>query len=490
MPIKTPEEYINSMKDGRVVYLNGKRIPDITEDPVLGAGLRHAAIDYELAENPEYADICLGKSEITGNPISRYYHIPRTPEDLVARFKVTEFGTRMGCGYVLFIKEIGTDAINTLMSVTKLMDQNLGTEYHQRVMNYWQHCSENDLALVGAITDVKGDRSKYPSQQADPDMYLRVVEKKSDGIVVRGCKTHTTAGPFGNEIIVTPTRNLKEGDSDYAVAFGIPANTEGVILSARPQDPKDSFEFPQTATHCLSETTTIFDNVFVPWERVFMCGEWQYGGVMANTFANWHRFTGLSYKGPQADLLLGSARLIAEYNGVPEAGHIKDKITSLIAYVTTIRVFAKAAALECKYFEDIAYPQPLLINLGKYFFADNYHQMIKNVQEIAGGSVVTAPGSKDWDNPELRPYIEKYFKGVDHVPTEHRLRAFKLIKDITASDEAGVWLLGTLHGEGSIEAQRITTYREADLQPFVDYAKHVAGIEDWKDIDTDKINIF
>jgi len=478
MPLRTPEQYIESMRDGRVVYLNGKKIDDITEDPVLGVGLRHAAIDFELAENADYADICLGKSEVTGNTISRYFQIPRTSEDLIARNRLINFGTRMGNGYVLFVKEIGTDALNTMLQSTYLMDKELGTEYHKRVMAYWEYCSENDVAMVGAITDVKGDRSKGPSQQSDPDMYLRIVEKKSDGIVVRGAKTHTTAGPFANEILVTPTRAFTEGDRDYAVAFGIPANTEGVILSARPQDPKDRFEFPQTSVNCLSETTTIFDDVFIPWDRVFMCGEWQYAGLMANTFANWHRFTGISYKGPVADLLLGCAQLIAEYNGVPEASHIKSKIGQLITYATTIRVFSKAAATDCKFFGNIAYPHPLLINIGKHYFAENYHEMIKHVQEIAGGSVVTAPGSADWENPDLKPYIEKYFKGVDHVPTEHRLRAFKLIKDLTASDEAGVWMLGTLHGEGSLEAQRITTYRETDLQPYVDFARKVAGIDE------------
>jgi aromatic ring hydroxylase len=356
------------------------------------------------------------------------------------------------------------------------MDKDLGTGYYNRALNYWKYCSENDLALVGAVTDVKGDRARRPSQQSDPDMYLRIIEKRSDGIVVKGAKAHTTAGPFCNEILVTPTRNLAEGDDDYAVAFGIPADTEGVILIARPQEEKDPWEYPQSAKNVLSETTTIFDNVFVPWERVFMCGERQYAGAMANTFATWHRFTGISYKGPVADLLLGSAQLIAEINGVPQAKHIRDKIGHLVTYVNTIRVFGRESARECKMVEDVAYPHPLIVNIGKHYFADNFHDMIKKVQEIAGGAVVTAPGIEDWKNPELRPYIEKYYKGVDDVDTEKRLKVLKLIKDITASDEAGLWLLGTLHGEGSLEAQRITTYREAELDSYVEFAKRVAGV--------------
>ena len=476
--MKTAEAYLTSLKDSRVVFLNGKQIPDVTEDPILGIGARHAALDYEIAEAQENAEICLGKSEVTKHTISRYFQIPRTPEDLIARNRVIEFGTRKGNGIVLFIKEIGTDILFTLLQCCKIMDDQLGTEYFKRAMEYWKYCSENDLAMVGAVTDVKGDRSKLPSEQSDPDMYLRIVEKKSDGIVVRGAKAHTTAGPFCHEILVTPTRAFREGDGDYAVAFGIPANTEGVILICRPQEEKNRFDYPQASKDVLSETTTIFDNVFIPWERVFMCGEWKYAGLMATVFANWHRFTGLSYKGPVADLLLGSAQLIAEYNGVSKANHVRNKIGELITYVNTIRVFSRESARECEIFEGVAYPHPLIVNIGKHYFAENYHTMIKHVQEIAGGAVVTCPGYEDWSNPQLRPYLEKYYKGIDGVPTEHRLRVFKLIKDLTASEEAGVWMLGTLHGEGSLEAQRMTSYRVADLKPYVKFAKEVAGIID------------
>jgi len=476
MAVRTVDEYVQSLKDGRLVYQNGNRIPDVTEDPVLSVGVRHAALDYALSENPENSEICLVKSEVTGNDISRYFQIPHSAEQLLLRGRLIEFSTRMCDGYFTLIKEIGSDALFSLIQCTKVIDSQLGTDYSSRAMEYWQHCSENDLAMAAAITDVKGDRSKGPSQQSDRDMYLRIIEKKSDGIIVRGAKAHTTATPFSNEIIVTPTRALREGDGEYAVAFGIPANATGITLIARPQCLKSRFDFPQSSKHQLVETLTIFDDVFIPWERVFLCGEWQYGGFIANTFANWHRFTGISYKGPAADLLLGCAQLIARYNGVANASHIKNKISELITYTKTIGVFGKAAAYECKEVEGIAYPDPLLVNIGKHYFAENYHSMLKNVQEIAGGAVVTAPSEDDWNNPELRPYIEKYLKGVDEVSTENRLRAFKLIKDLTASGEAGLWMYITLHGEGSLEAQRITTYREIDLEPYVEFARRVAGI--------------
>ncbi len=477
MALKTVEQYFESLRDGRIVYVNGKRVADVTADPILKVGAQHCSLDYSLAHDPQNKELCVSKSEITGNEISRMYHIPRTPQDLLARFRCIDFGTSKGHGIVLFIKEIGTDVLFTWMRHCKVMDRKLGTGYFERVMKYWEYCSENDLALVGAVTDVKGDRSKRPSEQTDPDMYVRIVEKRSDGIVVRGAKAHTTAGPYCNEILVSPTRAFGPGDEPYAVAFGIPADTKGVTLMARPMQKKDVWEYPQSGKNVLSETTTIFDDVFVPWERVFMCGEYEYAGDMANTFATWHRFTAVAYKGPVADLLLGSAQLIAEYNGVSKAKHVRDKIGELVAYVTSIRVFGREAALEAQLIENIASPHRLIVNLGKHYFAENYHQMVKHVQEIGGGAIVTAPGLEDWNNPELRPYVEKYYKGVDGVPTEDRLKALNLIKDVTASDEGGVWLVATLHGEGSLEAQRIVTYREANLKQYVDYAKQVAGIE-------------
>lgn len=476
MALKTVDQYLASLQDDRVVYVNGRRVKDVTTDEILAVGARHCSLDYSLAHDPQHKAVCVSTSEATGNEISRMYHIPRSADDLLARFHCIDLGTAQGHGIVLFIKEIGTDVLFTWLRHCRAMDRELGTTYFERVMDYWKYCSENDLALVGAVTDVKGDRSKRPSEQSDPDMYVRVVEKRSDGIIVRGAKAHTTAGPYCNEILVSPTRAMGPADEAYAVAFGIPADSKGVILMARPMDKKDPWEYPQSGRNVLSETTTILDDVFVPWERVFMCGEYEYAGDMANTFATWHRFTALGYKGPVADLLLGSALLIAEYNGVLKPKHVRDKIGELITYVNTIRVFARESAREAETFEEIANPHRLIVNIGKHYFAENYHQMVKHVQEIGGGAIVTAPGVDDWNNPKLRPYVEKYYKGVDGVPTEDRLKVLKLIKDVTASDEGGLWLVATLHGEGSLEAQRIVTYREADLEYYAEFAKRVAGI--------------
>lgn len=476
MPLRTPQQYLNSLRDGREVYILGERVEDVTAHPVLGLAVRHSAMDYELAEEQALRELTAARWEATGQEISRYFQIPRTAEDLLRRRDLIELGTKKGCGMVLFIKEIGSDCLYSLAMVADAMDRELKTEYAARVWSYWGHCAGNDLAMAGAVTDVKGNRALRPSQQAMPDYYVRIVDRNKDGIVVRGAKAHITSAPYVNELVVLPTRNMLEADRDYAVAFAVPANAQGLKMICKPEAARSDFDFPISSRHFHVEAMVILDDVFVPWERVFMAGEWQFAGALANTFATWHRFTALAYKGPLADLLLGAAQLIAEYNGVENASHIRDKISRLIAYAQTIRVFGKAAALECQKVAGIAYPNPLLTNIGKHYFADNYHDCVKMVQEIAGGLVVTAPAEKDYLNPATRGYIDKYLGAKEGISAADRLRLFKLIMDLTASEYAGLWLVVTLHGEGSLEAQRLAAYREFDLQSCTAFARQVANI--------------
>lgn len=476
MPLRTGAQFLESLGDGREVYILGERVEDVAAHPVLGVPARHSALEFDLAHDPEVADLTRATLETTGETVSRYYQIPRTPEDLLRRRELIEYGSELGLSMPLFIKAIGSDCLNALHVVCDALDQDQGTNYAERVAAHRAYCATNDLALAGAITDVKGDRSKRPSEQARPDYYVRIVSREADGIVVSGAKTNITAAPYVNEYMVLPTRAMGPGDDDFAVAFAAPVNAPGVKVIARPDGVKNQFDFPLSSRHFHIEGTIIFDDVFVPWEKVFLAGEWQYAGALANTFATWHRFTGLAYKGPGADLLLGMAQLIAEYNGVAKAPHIRAKITQLIQYAETIRVFGRASAREAEYYAGIACPNALLANMGKYIFASGYHDAVRAVQEIAGGVTVTGPASLDYENPDTREYIERYFGGVEGVPTEHRLRAFKLIMDMTASEYAGNWMLATLHGEGSLEAQRLSMYRQYDVKRCVKLAQMAAGI--------------
>jgi 4-hydroxybutyryl-CoA dehydratase / vinylacetyl-CoA-Delta-isomerase len=479
MGLRSPEEYKASLRDGRTVYYRGERIEDVTAHPELGIAVDHAAIDYHVAEDPDYRD--LATVERPDGLISRYFHIPKNADDLIKRSQLIDTTTRLGHTLVILIKEIGTDALFALHLIAKQTDAHFKTEYFGRVQKFFDYCRKNDLAVAVAQTDVKGDRSLPPGEQSDPDMYVHVVSETKDGIIVRGAKVHTSVSINANEIVVLPTRNVSEKDRSYAVSFAVPPNTPGLKLIASPYAEgviKNDFDYPISSRHKMIETLTVFDDVFVPWDRVFLCGEWQMAGPLAKTFVEFHRFTAISYKLPLVDLLLGSAELIADYNGTEKASHVRDKITWLISYAETLRALVKMAAIECEIADlGIAIPNTLTVNMAKWHFAKNYHQAIAYVQDIAGGLLVTAPGKEDLQSEAVGPYVRKYLGGRSGVDGEQRLRAMNLIKDLTTTDFGGYQAVLAIHAEGSIEAEKMATLREHDATKFKAYAREIAQIQ-------------
>ncbi len=477
MTLRTAEAYLEGLRDGRVVFYRGERVPDVTTHPVLRLGAEHTALDFRLAEDPAYGDLLVTTDPETGGPISRYFLIPRTAEDLLRRRELIETVTRAGDSFVPLVKEIGTDAFFALMIVCAQVDRT-GTPYLERVRRAHARCRDEDLTMAVAQTDVKGDRSLRPHQQPNPDSYVHVVEKRSEGIVVRGAKAQTTNAVFADEIIVLPTRAMGSEDRAYAVAFAVPANAKGVRLVASPRGfgAESAFDNPLSASRKTVESLTIFDDVLVPWERVFLNGEWPAAGLLAKTFVEFHRFTAIAYKPPLLDLLLGAAALIADFNGIAGAGHVRDKLAQLVMYRETVRGLTKAAALDCRVREGIAVPDVLVTNAAKYYFAVHYHEMVRAVQDIAGGLVVTAPVEEDWLNPETRPDLERFFTGSSAGSAEERLRAANLIRDLTASDLGGYLEVLAIHAEGSLESQKLTVLMDADLEAHKSYARRVAGI--------------
>ena len=276
--------------------------------------------------------------------------------------------------------------------IAKRVDEKYHTGYLDRLKTYHTYCQEKDLSMAVAQTDVKGDRGLMPSEKIHPDYYVRIVEKRADGIDVRGAKAYTTCAPYVDEIIVLPTCNLKAEDADYAVSFAIRANTPGLKMIASslgsPSSPSD-FHHPVSSHHRMIESLTVFDDVFVPNERVYMAGEWEFAGALANTFVQFHRFTAVSYKLPLCNLLTGAAALLADYNGVDCASHVLEKLMQLISYTEMFRALSKAAAVDCTYVDGTALPNSLITNVAKFFLANNYHEMVRCVQDIAGGLVVT-----------------------------------------------------------------------------------------------------
>ncbi len=475
--MRTPEEYLESIRDGREIWFRGERVTDVTTHPELGVGARNIAHTYEVEARPEWADIFWADED--GRRISRFYKIPRTSDDLLRRHEAIEHLTReVRPGLAVISKEIGSDALFALLITSRDVDRKYGTHYFERVRRYYEYARDSELDLAVAQTDVKGDRSLRPAAQPNPDTYVHIVERRPDGIIVRGAKIHTTDAVYAHELIVLPTRAMTETDRDYAVAFAIPVNTPGVrlVASARGFTGQTPFDNPVAHRFRVVESVTIFDNVFVPNDRVFLAGEWDFAGDVAKTFVEFHRFTACAYKPPLLEALAGLGALLAEYNGIERVPHVRDKLARLIMYLATVRGMTRAAALDCRVRNDIAVPNPVLTNAAKFYFADNYHTAVKYVQDIAGGLVVTGPAAEDFTHPELKPVLDRYLSGKAGISGEERLRAMNLARDLVASDLGGYLEILAIHAEGSLETQKLTVLMDTDLAPLKAYVRWLAGI--------------
>jgi 4-hydroxybutyryl-CoA dehydratase/vinylacetyl-CoA-Delta-isomerase len=482
MGLRTPEEYIESLKDGRTIYYRGKKVDDVTKHEVLSAAVRHASDIFRLQFDPKYRKMLVYNDPEYGE-ISSFYKIPRSFTDLVDRFNLIYETTRLGRGMFNIIKAIGSDALFALMIITKRMDKELGTDYYKRVMKYYEYVVKNDLALAVAQTDVKGDRSLRPHQQRDPDLYLRIVKKDENGIVVRGAKVHTTQSIAANEIIVLPTRAMTENDRDYAVAFAVPANAKGLKLISRPMKAVESAlkdpSFIMGRNNVENETLTVFDDVFVPWDRVFMAGEWPFAGALAVMFPTFHRFTAISYRAAMADLLIGVAKILAEYNGVDGKPHIRRDIVEIIKYKELLR----ATAIASSYFNikdeltGIAIPNVIITNVGKLLANEGYLEVMKRVIDIAGGLAATAPTLQDFENPEIKGYLEKYLVGREGVSARERVTMFNFLRELLSSFGA-LFSVAMMHAEGSIEASVIELYRSYDYKGSRNLALYAAGLKE------------
>ncbi|HZO80728.1 MAG TPA: 4-hydroxyphenylacetate 3-hydroxylase N-terminal domain-containing protein [Candidatus Binataceae bacterium] len=476
MGLKTAEQYKQSLRDGRAVFFRGERVADVTRHPVIGIAVEHACIDYRMAEDPKYRELAVMRDG--GGEYSRYYHLPRTADDLLKRSQLIAASTREGATLVVLIKEIGTDALYALHIIGERLAAAGKPEYRERVQKYHRYCRDNDLAVAVAQTDVKGDRALGPTAQEHPDYYVRVVEERPDGIVVRGAKVHTSVSTNSNEVIVLPTRAMRAEDKPYAVAFALPIDTPGLKLIASPHGSshKNEFEHPLSARHKMMETLTVFDDVFVPRERLFLCGEVDFAGLLALTFVRYHRFTAVSYKLPLLELLAGAGYAIAEANGVLRAAHVRDKLTYLAAYHSTVRGLIEHAAAACTLEDGLAVPNTLLTNVAKYHFAHNYHQAVQIVQDLAGGLLVTAPAAEDLTSEATRAYVMKYMGGAKGFDAEARLRLLNMIGDLTASDFGGYQEVLAVHAEGGFEAEKLQAYREYDFKSVAAYARKLAGL--------------
>ena len=478
--MKTAEEYVTSLRKMKWrAYFFGQRIENPVDFQIIKPSQNSVALTYELAHEPQYSDLMTATSHLTGNRINRFTHIPQNKEDLVKKVKMLRLlGQKTGS---CFQRCAGLDALITLSSITYDLDQKFGTKYRANYDKFLEHVQNEDLVCNAAMTDVKGDRSLKPSQQADPDLYLRIIKRNENGIIVRGAKAHQTGALNAHEIVAMPTIAMDEDEKDYAVSFAIPSDSEGLIhFIGRQANDTRKLEGGVidvgNPTYGVSghEALVVFDDVFVPQQRIFMCGEYELTGTLIERFTSYHRQNYGGCKVGVGDVLIGSASTIAEYNGVERASHIRDKITEMVHLNETMY----ACGLACSY-EGTKLPSgdyivnPLLANVTKQNVTRFPFEMAKLATDIAGGAVGTLPSERDLINPETGKYVEKYLKAKADVRTEDRIRILRLIENMVL----GAGMVEALHGAGSPQAQRIMILRQADLEGKKKLSKHLAGVK-------------
>lgn len=487
--LKSKKDYIESLKKQKLqVYMFGDKIKDIVDNPSIRPSINAAATTYELVESDEHRDLSTAISHLSGQSINRFNHIHQNTEDLVKKVKMLRIlGQKTGC---CFQRCVGMDSLNAMYSITYEMDKEYGTCYHERFLKYLRYVQDSDLMIDGAMTDPKGDRSIRPHMQKDPDMYLHIVDETEDGIIVRGAKAHQTGCVNSHEIMVMPTLSLSEEEADYAVCFSVPVTTEGIIyIYGRQASDMRKCESGicgdiDRGNACYSgqEVFVIFDDVFVPMDRVFMLREYKYSLALVERFAAYHRQSYGGCKVGVGDVMIGAANLAAEYSGVAKASHINDKIVEMIHLNETIYSCGIACSsqgtktLSGNYIVDL-----LLANVCKQNVTRFPYEISRLAQDIAGGAMVTLPSAKDLKSPVVGPYLEKYLKAAEGIHVEDRVRLLRLIENMTLGCGAVSYLTESLHGAGSPQAQRIMISRLSDLEYKKNLAREIAGIKNTKD---------
>lgn len=483
MALMTGEQYIESMRKKNLqVYMFGKKVPCPADDPILRPSMNSVRMTYDLAQQPEYQDLMTAISPYTGERVNRFTHIHQSTTDLMNKVKMQRL-----CGQKTascFQRCVGMDAFNAVFSTTYDTDKKYGTKYHENFMKFLKRVQMEDLTVDGAMTDPKGDRGLAPHAQADPDLYLHVVERRPDGIVVRGAKAHQTGFINSHEVIVMPTISMGEDDKDYAVCFSCSTDAEGIFMIVGRQscDTRKMESAPMDTGNPEfggTEALVIFDNVFIPNENIYLNGEYEFAGVLVERFAGYHRQSYGGCKVGVGDVLIGAAAVAADYNGCPKASHIKDKIIEMqhlneTLYACGIACSALGTKTESgNYLIDL-----LLANVCKQNVTRFPYEIVRLAEDIAGGLMVTAPSEKDLRDPKIGPYIDKYLRGVNNVSTENRLKILRLIENLSLGTAAVGYRTESMHGAGSPQAQRIMISRQGNLRMKKALAKAIAHIEE------------
>ncbi|MCP4683048.1 MAG: 4-hydroxybutyryl-CoA dehydratase [Desulfobacterales bacterium] len=479
MKLKNGAEYMESLRKIKpLVYYKGKRINDVTRHPATAPHVRSAAMTYTLASDDAYKELATATSHLTGRTISRFTYVHQNIEDLIKKIKLLRIlGQKTG---TCFQRCVGFDGINAVYSVAFEIDQKHGTDYLERFKKWLSYIQDENLMVVGAMTDPKGDRSRGPADQADPDQYVRVVERRPDGVVIRGAKLHMTGGVNSHEILVMPTTAMDERSKDYAMVCAIPVDAPGVTMifgrqaSDDRRDKRERIDVGKPSFGVVGgEAVIAFENVFVPKEKIFMDGETEFTGPLVYRFAAHHRANYGACKTGLMDVLTGAVSYLTQIQGTAKGSHVRDKVTEMIHLCETLYSSSIACSAE-------GWPTPsgaymvntMLANVCKQNVTRFHFEVARLAVDLAGGFLATLPSQYDLKSEEVGYLVKKYFSGVAGIPTEHRIKLARLIEAMTS----GTALIESMHGAGSPQAQRIMILREGDLDKKIKLAKALIGI--------------
>jgi 4-hydroxybutyryl-CoA dehydratase/vinylacetyl-CoA-Delta-isomerase len=476
MALKTPQEYVDSLRALTIrAYVNGERVSSIVDHPGVAPHVNTVAKTYELAHDPRYRDVMTATSHLTGETIHRYTHIFQSSDDLVKKVEMLRLlGQTTG---TCFQRCVGLDAANAMYATSFETDAAHGTDYHERFKKYLVRIQREDLMVAGAMTDPKGHRSRRPAEQADPDQYVRVVERRPDGVVIRGAKVHNTGGINSHEILVLPGTAMKDDEKDFAIACAVPADAEGVIFIFGRQ----SNDSRKLEGGCMDygnprfgvvggEAMIVFDDVFVPNERIFLNGEVDQCGRMVTYFATWHRANYGGCKSGNADVLIGATAKTTRMLGTERNGIVKDKLVEMVhltetTYGTAIAASAKGYKLPCGSFM----VDPMLANVTKQNITRNVYEIGRIAHDLAGGFLATVPGEESLANPEIGEWVRKYHVANPEYSAEDRIKFGRYIEAMTSVTT----LVEAMHGAGSPQAQRIVMGIGAGIDGKIKLAEQV-----------------
>ncbi len=457
------------------VFVNGSAVESVADEPLLRPGIDAVGITYDFAQRAEHLPLMTARQGTSGKIVNRMLHIDETSADLLAKLEAVRLVCRTsGCAQ----RYLTHDAFNGIFQATKRADEAHGTDYHGRFLSYMHEAQDRDLTLGVAMTDAKGDRSKRPGQQANPDVYVHIKERRPDGIVIRGTKAIVTGAPYMHEFLVMPCRTHTPEDAHFAVCCAVPVDAPGVTIVARPAGRPGEAAAKFSAKYGQSTGVVIFDDVFVPHERVFLAGETEEGGFLTTSYATHHRHSCIGARAGFGDLLIGAGALMIEANGLdPDRhGHIRDAMVELIAITEGFFACGIASSVYCA--TDPAgsvMPDAVFSNIGKLLLATKIYDMHRLAHYVSGGLIVALPGPDEDHNPDTQASLAAVLGGRPDIPMEQRMEVARLVEDLTVSHQGGWYSLISLHGGGSPEAMKREIWRN---YPVVEKAELVEQLLD------------